>query len=92
MGRQSYTASFSSFAGRNAIFLLALILIASPVAGFRPILRRSLPHLEDAEAGQTDFVALLEVLRGQRHQIAQHGLSLLLCEVMAVGQVRRRDA
>ena len=37
MGRLSYTASFSSFAGRKAIFLLALILIASPVAGFRPI-------------------------------------------------------
>jgi hypothetical protein len=33
----SYTASFSSFAGRNATFLLALISIASPVAGFRPI-------------------------------------------------------
>ncbi len=33
----SYTASFSSFAGRKAIFLLALILMASPVAGFRPI-------------------------------------------------------
>ena len=34
----AYTASFSSFAGRNAIFLLALILMAAPVAGFRPIL------------------------------------------------------
>ena len=32
-----YTASFSSLAARNATFLLALILIASPVAGFRPI-------------------------------------------------------
>jgi hypothetical protein len=38
MGRQSYyTASFSSLAGRKAIFLLALILMVSPVAGFRPI-------------------------------------------------------
>jgi hypothetical protein len=33
-----YTASFSSLAGRDAIFLLALILMASPVAGFHPIL------------------------------------------------------
>ena len=33
-----YTASFSSFDGRNAIFLLALILMVSPVAGLRPIL------------------------------------------------------
>ena len=47
-----YTASFSSLAGRNAIFLLALILIASPVAGFRPILAARFSHLEDAEADQ----------------------------------------
>jgi hypothetical protein len=32
-----YTASFSSLAGRNAIFLLAAIFIDAPVAGFRPI-------------------------------------------------------
>ena len=38
LGGAAYTASFSSLAGRNAIFLLALILMASPVAGFRPIL------------------------------------------------------
>src|SRR3977135_1052362 len=38
MGGQSYTASFSSLAARKAIFLLALILMDSPVAGFRPIL------------------------------------------------------
>src|SRR6266540_545404 len=30
-------ASFKSFAARNATFLLALILIASPVAGLRPM-------------------------------------------------------
>jgi hypothetical protein len=36
-GASYYTASFSSLAGRNAIFLLALILIASPVAGFLPM-------------------------------------------------------
>jgi Fatty acid hydroxylase superfamily len=47
--------------------LLALILIASPVAGLRPILAAR-PHLEDAEADQPDFVAPLEVLRGERNQ------------------------
>ena len=47
---------------------------------------RPLPHLEDAETGQTDFVAPLQMAGGQRHQIAQHGLSLLLRDVMAVGQ------
>ena len=47
---------------------------------------RPLPHLEDAETGQTDFVAPLQMAGGQRHQIAQHGLSLLLCDLVAVGQ------
>jgi hypothetical protein len=28
--------------------------------------------LEDGEAGEADFVAVLEVLRRQRHQIAHH--------------------
>src|ERR1700722_10640965 len=37
LGGAAYTAPFSSLAGRNATFLLALILMASPVAGFRPI-------------------------------------------------------
>lgn len=36
-GDRYQTASFNSFEARNAIFLLALILIASPVAGLRPI-------------------------------------------------------
>jgi len=39
---------------------------------------RPLPHLEDAEAGQADFVPFLEVPGCQRHQIAQHGLGLPL--------------
>src|SRR5215468_1793884 len=33
----SYTASLSSLAARKATFLLALILIGSPVAGLRPM-------------------------------------------------------
>src|SRR5262249_35924269 len=35
--RDAHTAFFKSFAARKAIFLLALILMASPVAGLRPI-------------------------------------------------------
>ena len=35
--RLGYIVSFSSLAGRNAIFLLAAIEIDSPVAGFLPI-------------------------------------------------------
>ena len=34
----AYTACFSSLATRKATFVLALILMASPVAGLRPIL------------------------------------------------------
>ena len=81
----AYTASFSSLAGRNASFLLALILMASPVAGFRPI-RAARFRTEDAEAGQADFVAPLQMAGGERHQIAEHGLGLLLRDLVAVGQ------
>jgi hypothetical protein len=35
--RANYTASLSSLAGRNALFLLGAILMAAAVAGFRPI-------------------------------------------------------
>ena len=47
---------------------------------------RPLPHLKDAETGQTDFVALLQMAGGQRHHVAEHCLGLLLRDVMAVGQ------
>ena len=41
---------------------------------------------QDAEPGQADFVAPLEVTGGERHQVAQHGLRLFLCDVTAVCQ------
>ena len=47
---------------------------------------RPLPHLKDAETGQPDFVTLFQMAGGQRYQIAQHCFSLLLRDVMAVGQ------
>ena len=67
-----YTASFNSFAARKAIFLLALIDgFAGRWVPSHP--GRPLPHLEDAETVQADFVPFLEVPGRQRHQIAQHG-------------------
>ena len=55
----------------------------------------TLPHLEDAETVQVDFVPFLEVAGRQRHQIAQHGLRLFLWQIMAVrqcgGQMLERD-
>ena len=53
---------------------------------------RPLPHLEDTETGQTDFVALLQMACGQRYQIAEHGLCVLLRDVMAVCQRSGRGA
>jgi hypothetical protein len=35
------------------------------------------PHLQDAETSQADFVTLLKMLGGERHQIAQHGVRVL---------------
>jgi len=69
MIRSAYTASFSSLATRKATFLLAFgRRVPSHPGG-------ALPHLEDADAAQADFVALLEVPGRQRHQIAEHGLA-----------------
>jgi hypothetical protein len=82
----SYTASFSFFAARKAIFLLALILIASPVAGFRPILAARFRTWGMPRPFRLIFVALLQMLRGERHQIAQNSLDLLLGEVITFGQ------
>ena len=48
---------------------------------------RSRPYLQDAQTGQADFVALLEMLGGQRHQIAQHRFGNLLRQVMAFRQL-----
>lgn len=44
-------------AGSNATFLLALILICSPVAGLRPM-RAALAYLQYAEPSQPETVAL----------------------------------
>ena len=46
----------------KAIFLPAMILMASPVAGFRPILAaRFLPWRMPRPVSQADFVALLQM-------------------------------
>jgi hypothetical protein len=43
-------------------------------------------NLEHAESSQADFVAVLEMAGGQRHQVAQHGFGLLLRQVVALSQ------
>jgi hypothetical protein len=63
----------SSLLWRAAVFFHSFEAVPQSGSPSRP-----LPYLKDAEAGQADFVPLLEMLRGQRHQIAQHA-RLLLC-------------
>jgi hypothetical protein len=59
---QGYTASFSSFAGRKAIFLLAAILMDAPG---RATVRRM--QWEKAQTGDTSMLIWLgKILCGQR--------------------------
>ena len=48
---------------------------------------RSRPYLQYSEAGQADFVALLEMMDCYRHQFAQHRFGNLLRQVMAFRQL-----
>jgi hypothetical protein len=73
-------------AAQKATFLLALIWIASPVAGLRPIRAPRFPDLQDAETRNTDSLALLEMLRDQAN--AEQGLTCLFRQLMLFGQDR----
>jgi hypothetical protein len=73
-------------AGHNAIFLLALILMALPVAGFRPIHAARFRTWRMPRPTEPDFVTLLQMAGGQRHHVAENGPSLLLGDPMAVTQ------
>ena len=84
-----YTASFSSLAARNATFLLALILIASPVAGFRPS-SWPLPDLQDAKTSNSNTFSLLEMLGDETDKIVEQGLSLPFRQLMLLGQAGRK--
>jgi hypothetical protein len=54
-------ASFSSFAGRKATFLLAAICIVSSVAGLRPERASRFANLKSSKATDSDAVSLLQV-------------------------------
>src|SRR5919202_696890 len=47
-------------------------------------------HLEDPEAGDPNFGAVLQVLGEGLHELAQHGLDLTLWHVVAIGQAGRQ--
>lgn len=77
------TASLSSFAGRNATFLLAAICIVSPVAGLRPV-RFALAHLQCSQPIDPDAIALLKVPRDTVNHSNQKIVSQLLGHLMSL--------
>ena len=72
--------------------MLALIWIASPVAGIAAHARGALAHLQDAQAADADAVAFLEVLDDQADQIAEDRFGLLLRKLMIFRKSLPRDA
>ena len=82
--RADQIASLKPFATRNTTFfdaLLALIRISSPVAGLRPIARRtcrSNSYLQDAKVGNADFATLLQHATDVGHEAGEHLDRLLL--------------
>jgi hypothetical protein len=73
--------SFSSLAGRNATFLLALILMASPVAGLRPIRAGRLRISRTPIPVRRVFVDLFEVSRGRGHNVAEQVVAFVLLDL-----------
>ena len=81
----TYTASRSSLAGRKAI-LLALILMASPVAGFQPIPAARFRIRRMPRPVRRISLPLLRCRVASATKIAQDGLRVLRGEVVTVGQ------
>ena len=82
------TAIFKSLDARKATFLLALIWIASPVAGLRPMRAARFLNLQDAETRNTNSFALLEMLCDFADEIAEEGFTGPLRQLMLLGQGR----
>src|SRR3974377_1431615 len=83
-----HTAIFKSLAARKATFLLALILIASPVAGLRPMRAARFRTLQDAETGNANSFALLEMLCDGADEIAEDGFTCSFRQLMLLRQDR----
>jgi hypothetical protein len=70
-----YAAILSLLLARKATCLLALILIASPVAGLRPLRAARFAHLQDAEPADLHPLAFLQVPGDHDNQIVEHLLA-----------------
>jgi hypothetical protein len=79
-----------SFDARKATFLLALILIASPVAGLRPMRAGRLRTCRMPSPVRPQLVALLEVLGDAGDEIVEDRLAILLRHAMRLGEIRRQ--
>jgi hypothetical protein len=75
-------AIFKSLAARNATFLLALILIASPVIGLRPMRAAGLRATKMTSPMIFTRSPFFQVLGDHADEVFQHLQALLLAELM----------
>jgi hypothetical protein len=80
--QRGQTASLRSLAARNATFLLALILMASPVAGLRPM------RAARCRTCRMPRPTLLEVFGDEPHHVGEHGFGLPLRNFVTLRQLR----
>ena len=71
---------------RKATFLLALIWMASPAAGLRPM--RAVRLRTWRMPDDADTLALFQVLGVHGHQVGQDGFGLLLGQLLLLGDGR----
>src|SRR6185503_6330716 len=91
--RQSLERSygfFQFFRGAEGDLLARLDLDRFAGRGIAAHACRALAHLQDAEAADTDAVALLQVLDDEIDHAAEDRLGLLLGKLMAFGDVCRK--
>ena len=79
-------ASFNSLDARKATFLLAPILIASPVAGLRPMRAGRFLTCKYAEPRNSDSFALLQMLGDQTDEVVQEFASRAFRQLVFFGQ------
>ena len=85
--RHQLSASLSALPGRNLGTLAALILIAAPVRGLRPLRAARLPTAERSEADQRHRVVLLQASSSRRRSSLQCARGRGLGDVGLLGDV-----
>ena len=91
-GVQAQTASFRSLAARKATFLLALILMASPVAGLRPMRAGRLRTCRMPRPPMRMRAPRFRCLVMVADHVLEHGHDLLLGQLVGFRQASRQAA